>query len=92
MTENRDVFFVRSGDGDGSATGSAARGGSGGGSVDEVTVRVPWALDDDDLAALDALTTTENLDAFEALYRRCVNRDTPLAGTEEGVKAAITKD
>ena len=49
-----------------------------------------FALGAEDMAELDALTTAANLDAFLELYRKCVNRDTPLAGTFEGVKAAIT--
>jgi len=48
-----------------------------------------WSLDPADMAALDALTTPENLDAFKALYMKCVTRDTPIVGTPEA--AAITR-
>ena len=37
-----------------------------------------FELDNDDMSALEALTTRTNLQAFEALYRKCVVRDTPL--------------
>ena len=49
-----------------------------------------WAVwwcggtDDDDLLQLDSLTSPENLEAFRALYIKCVTRDTPIAGTEIG--------
>jgi len=46
----------------------------------------------DDMQALDGLTTPEALDAFLALYRKCVNRDTSKDGTMEGVKMNITVD
>ena len=51
-----------------------------------------FELDADDLAKLDGLTTEQNLEAFEALYYKCVNRDTPNGGTMLGVKAAVTRD
>mmetsp|Transcript_45758 Transcript_45758/g.103320 ORF Transcript_45758/g.103320 Transcript_45758/m.103320 type:complete len:350 (+) Transcript_45758:71-1120(+) len=51
-----------------------------------------FELDADDLAKLDDLTTEQNLEAFEALYYKCVNRDTPNDGTMLGVKAAVTRD
>jgi diketogulonate reductase-like aldo/keto reductase len=51
-----------------------------------------FALSAEEVAALDALTTDGAIAAFADLYRRCVNRDTPLAGSMEGVKAAITED
>jgi diketogulonate reductase-like aldo/keto reductase len=44
------------------------------------------------LAALDALTSQDSIDAFAALYRKCVVRDTPLEGTGEGIKADVTSD
>lgn len=47
-------------------------------------------LSDDDMATLDALTTPENLEAFQELYRKCVNRDTSKDGSMEGVKMEIT--
>ena len=40
--------------------------------------------------SLDGLTEPASIEAFEALYRKCVVRDTPLEGTMEGVKAEIT--
>jgi len=48
-----------------------------------------WALDSEDVAALDALTTPQNLQAFKALYIKCVTRDTPIEGTPEA--AALTR-
>jgi diketogulonate reductase-like aldo/keto reductase len=49
-----------------------------------------FILSDDDLATLDNLTTVDGLKAFEALYQKCVNRDTTKDGTMEGVKTDIT--
>jgi len=49
-----------------------------------------FALSAEDVHHLDALTTPDNLETFLELYRKCVNRDTPLAGTLEGVKETIT--
>lgn len=52
-----------------------------------------FALTDEEMAKLDALTTDDALAAFVALYRKCVNRDTPRgAGSLEGVKMEITQD
>ena len=48
-----------------------------------------FALDEDDVALLDSLTTPSALDTYEALYRKCVVRDTPIT---EGIKKDITKD
>ena len=45
-----------------------------------------------EMVELDGLTTPEALSAFEALYRKCVNRDTSKDGTMEGVKMNITVD
>jgi hypothetical protein len=42
------------------------------------------AVDADDMGQLDGLTTPEALEAFRALYIKCVTRDTPLAATELG--------
>ena len=42
------------------------------------------------MSSLDGLTEPASIEAFEALYRKCVVRDTPLEGTMEGVKAEIT--
>mmetsp|Transcript_46074 Transcript_46074/g.112235 ORF Transcript_46074/g.112235 Transcript_46074/m.112235 type:complete len:375 (+) Transcript_46074:22-1146(+) len=50
-----------------------------------------FALEDADMASLDALTTPEALQTFKELYIKCVVRDTPLAGTEEA-KAIIKTD
>lgn len=49
-----------------------------------------FELDSGDMAALGELTTPANLKGFLDLYRKCVNRDTPLAGSFEGVKSSIT--
>jgi diketogulonate reductase-like aldo/keto reductase len=51
-----------------------------------------FAINEEDMATLDGLTTPENLDNFQALYRKCVNRDTSKDGTMEGVKMDITID
>lgn len=48
-----------------------------------------FAIDDADMAKLDALTTAETLQTFKELYIKCVTRDTPLAGTDEAKR--ITK-
>ncbi|GAX17403.1 2,5-diketo-D-gluconate reductase A [Fistulifera solaris] len=51
-----------------------------------------FVLSEQDMTRLDALTTTDNLNAFQDLYRKCVNRDTSKDGTMEGVKMDITLD
>lgn len=51
-----------------------------------------FSLDDEDLAQLDGLTTPEAIKTFNELYQKCVNRDTPKAGSMEGVKMDITMD
>lgn len=51
-----------------------------------------FELSDDEMKELDGLTTPEAFDAFEGLYRKCVNRDTTKDGTMEGVKMDITID
>eukprot|EP00929_Paragymnodinium_shiwhaense_P054484 TRINITY_DN2730_c1_g1_i3.p1 TRINITY_DN2730_c1_g1~~TRINITY_DN2730_c1_g1_i3.p1 ORF type:complete len:404 (-),score=87.02 TRINITY_DN2730_c1_g1_i3:47-1258(-) len=51
-----------------------------------------FELSSGDMLALDSLTTPEAIDAFEGLYKKCVNRDTPLAGSMDGVKTEITAD
>jgi hypothetical protein len=38
-----------------------------------------WELSPEQMGALDCLTTAESIEAFVALYRQCVVRDTPLA-------------
>lgn len=49
-----------------------------------------FALSEENMGALDALTSQDSIDAFAALYRKCVVRDTPLEATGEGVKADVT--
>ncbi|KAL7439262.1 hypothetical protein ACHAXH_008427 [Discostella pseudostelligera] len=51
-----------------------------------------FELSVEEMAELDRLTTPEALSAFEALYKKCVNRDTSKDGTMEGVKMNITVD
>ncbi len=51
-----------------------------------------FELSDDEMKELDSLTTSEALSAFEALYKKCVNRDTSKDGTMDGVKINITVD
>jgi diketogulonate reductase-like aldo/keto reductase len=51
-----------------------------------------FALTQDEMARLDALTTPAATDAFAELYKKCVNRDTSTAGTLEGVKTTFTRD
>jgi len=46
----------------------------------------------DDMAQLDTMTTAQALQDFKELYQKCVNRDTPLDGTMDGVKMEITVD
>jgi len=45
-----------------------------------------FALDDSDMARLDALTTPQAKEVFLTLYRKCVLRDTPLENTSEGAR------
>jgi diketogulonate reductase-like aldo/keto reductase len=51
-----------------------------------------FELTADEMTRLDSLTTPEALDAFQALYRKCVNRDTTKEGSMDGVKMDITVD
>lgn len=51
-----------------------------------------FTLSEEDMTSLDGLTTPENITTFQGLYEKCVNRDTPCAGTMEGVKKEITLD
>jgi diketogulonate reductase-like aldo/keto reductase len=51
-----------------------------------------FELTADEMAELDDLTTSEAIDTFVGLYRKCVNRDTTKDGSMEGVKMDITKD
>ena len=49
-------------------------------------------LSEQEMATLDALTTSETLETFKSLYQKCVNRDTTKDGSMEGVKTDITID
>lgn len=51
-----------------------------------------FELSTEEMEELDGLTAPEAFDTFEALYRKCVNRDTSKDGTMEGVKMKITRD
>ena len=51
-----------------------------------------FEVSENDMATLDKLTTKENLETFQGLYRKCVNRDTTKDGTMDGVKMDITID
>jgi len=48
-----------------------------------------FELSPQDEQLMDGLTTQQNLEAFKALYQKCVIRDTPL---KEGFKNNITVD
>jgi len=48
-------------------------------------------LTEDEMDELDSLTNDIALDTFVDLYRKCVNRDTTMDGTMDGVKMAITR-
>jgi diketogulonate reductase-like aldo/keto reductase len=49
-------------------------------------------LSPEEMLQLDQLTTPAAIDAFYELYKKCVNRDTTMDGTLDGVKLHITKD
>ena len=51
-----------------------------------------FALEEEEMEDLDSLTTQDALIAFRDLYRKCVNRDTSMDGSLEGVKMDITFD
>jgi diketogulonate reductase-like aldo/keto reductase len=51
-----------------------------------------FELSDEEMQQLDGLTTPEALEAFQTLYRKCVNRDTSKDGSFDGVKMDITVD
>ena len=52
-----------------------------------------FELSEEEMEELDGLTTPEAISTFEALYRKCVNRDTTRGiGNMEGVKMNITAD
>jgi len=51
-----------------------------------------FTLSEAEMEEMDGLTKPEAFEAFEALYRKCVNRDTSKDGTLEGVKMEITCD
>jgi len=50
-----------------------------------------FSLTVDEMDELDSLTNDIALDTFVDLYRKCVNRDTTMDGTMDGVKMDITK-
>jgi diketogulonate reductase-like aldo/keto reductase len=51
-----------------------------------------FQLTDEEMNELDSLTTSDAIDTFLGLYRKCVNRDTSKDGTMDGVKMEITSD
>lgn len=51
-----------------------------------------FELSDKEMEELDGLTSPDAFDTFQALYRKCVNRDTSKDGTMVGVKMDITID
>jgi len=51
-----------------------------------------FELSEEEMATLDASTTSDALETFKGLYQKCVNRDTTKDGTMEGVKTDITVD
>lgn len=51
-----------------------------------------FQLTQQEMHTLDNLTTSEEIERFKGLYRKCVNRDTSKDGTMEGVKMDITND
>lgn len=50
-----------------------------------------FALDDEDMAALDTMTTQEAIGAYVELYRKCVVRDTPMTIDDARPADAITQ-
>jgi diketogulonate reductase-like aldo/keto reductase len=51
-----------------------------------------FELSEEEMLELDSLTTSEAVETFVGLYRKCVNRDTSMDGTMHGVKMTITED
>eukprot|EP00984_Skeletonema_dohrnii_P010954 scaffold4319_cov133-Skeletonema_dohrnii-CCMP3373.AAC.8 len=51
-----------------------------------------FELSEEEMATLDALTTSDAFETFFGLYKKCVNRDTSKDGSMEGVKTDITID
>lgn len=51
-----------------------------------------FELTKENMDALDSLTSKDSIDAFAALYKKCVVRDTPLEATGEGIKVTVTYD
>lgn len=51
-----------------------------------------FELSSEEINELDSLTDPKTIEAFEGLYRKCVNRDTSKDGTMDGVKMNITLD
>eukprot|EP00573_Skeletonema_grethae_P001633 CAMPEP_0201685524 /NCGR_PEP_ID=MMETSP0578-20130828/258_1 /ASSEMBLY_ACC=CAM_ASM_000663 /TAXON_ID=267565 /ORGANISM="Skeletonema grethea, Strain CCMP 1804" /LENGTH=330 /DNA_ID=CAMNT_0048169437 /DNA_START=177 /DNA_END=1169 /DNA_ORIENTATION=+ len=51
-----------------------------------------FELSEEEMATLDALTTSDAFKTFFGLYKKCVNRDTSKDGSMDGVKTDITID
>jgi diketogulonate reductase-like aldo/keto reductase len=51
-----------------------------------------FELSQEEMDKLDSLTTSDSIQTFVELYRKCVNRDTSKDGTLDGVKMTITED
>jgi diketogulonate reductase-like aldo/keto reductase len=51
-----------------------------------------FALTQEEMSTLDALTTPAAIETFKELYRKCVNRDTSKNSSLDGVKMDITND
>jgi len=51
-----------------------------------------FELSKEEMEELDGLTSSDAFTTFEALYRKCVNRDTTKDGSMDGVKMDITID
>eukprot|EP00566_Odontella_aurita_P010665 CAMPEP_0113561968 /NCGR_PEP_ID=MMETSP0015_2-20120614/20267_1 /TAXON_ID=2838 /ORGANISM="Odontella" /LENGTH=403 /DNA_ID=CAMNT_0000463815 /DNA_START=24 /DNA_END=1235 /DNA_ORIENTATION=- /assembly_acc=CAM_ASM_000160 len=51
-----------------------------------------FELTEEEMVTLDNLTDDGAYETFQALYRKCVNRDTSKDGTMDGVKMEITAD
>ena len=51
-----------------------------------------FELSEEEMATLDALTTSDAFETFFGLYKKCVNRDTSKDGSMDGVKTDITID
>jgi len=60
--------------------------------MEENALVFDFELSDDEMKELDGLTTSDAIEKFKGLYRKCVNRDTSKDGTLDGVKMEITFD